>query len=231
MKFSQWPRSAKELLILVLLMLGTTAVFWLTDLDIDTAARFYHPEDKVNAWPSRHWWLWEIFFDGASPVIVSAAVLAALVVVVSYFQPKLQRWRRQCVYVLLVIAIGPGLVVNLVFKDHWGRPRPTHIHEFGGEYQYIPPLQLGHTPDKSFVCGHCSVGYSVIVLYFLAQHYKLLYLGITLFLAGMMGYSRMAAGGHFFSDVLWSGYLVFLVAYLLYYGWYCRGETRRDEIE
>ncbi|NBV75853.1 MAG: PAP2 family protein, partial [Methylococcaceae bacterium] len=33
---------------------------------------------------------------------------------------------------------------------------------------------------------------------------------------------RMAAGGHFLSDILWSGYLVFLVAYGLYYGWYRR---------
>jgi len=32
-----------------------------------------------------------------------------------------------------------------------------------------------------------------------------------------MGVARMAAGGHFASDVLWSGYLVFLVNWLLYY--------------
>jgi membrane-associated PAP2 superfamily phosphatase len=37
-----------------------------------------------------------------------------------------------------------------------------------------------------------------------------------------MGFTRMTSGGHFLSDILWSGYLVFLVAFLLYYGWYNR---------
>jgi membrane-associated PAP2 superfamily phosphatase len=123
---------------------------------------------------------------------------------------------------VLVIAIGPGLVVNLIFKDHWGRPRPMHITQFGGEYQYIPPLQIGDTPDKSFVCGHCSVGYAFFALYFLAQNYRVAYFLLTLGLAWTMGFTRMTSGGHFVSDILWSGYLVFLVAFALYYGWYAR---------
>ena len=24
-------------------------------------------------------------------------------------------------------ALGPGLVVNVLFKDHWGRPRPREV--------------------------------------------------------------------------------------------------------
>jgi membrane-associated PAP2 superfamily phosphatase len=95
-----------------------------------------------------------------------------------------------------------------------------HITEFGGEYQYIPPLKIGATPDKSFVCGHCSVGYSFFVLYFLAQNCRLAYFFLTLGLAWTMGFTRMTSGGHFISDILWSGYLVFLVAYCLFYGWY-----------
>jgi lipid A 4'-phosphatase len=223
MKFFQLnSRGRHELLSVLLLAISTTLVFWFTDLDRLAANYFYHPENPSDVWPERHWWLWQILFDYAFRFTFSAAMIALLIYLLSYFLGFIRRFRRQALYSLLVIALGPGLVVNLIFKDHWGRPRPTHIQEFGGQYQYIPPLQLGDTPDKSFVCGHCSVGYGFIILYFLAQHHKVLYLALTLFLAGIMGYTRMAAGGHFVSDILWSGYLVFLVAFALYYGWYVR---------
>jgi membrane-associated PAP2 superfamily phosphatase len=149
-----------------------------------------------------------------------AGVIAFLVYMLSHFNAYSRRFRRRALYVLLVIAIGPGLVVNLIVKDHWGRPRPVHVKEYGGEYRYVPPGQIGHTPDKSFVCGHCAVGYTFFVLYFLSQNHKVVYFLLTLALAWTMGFTRMTAGGHFVSDILWSGYLVFLVAWALYYGWY-----------
>ncbi|MGH7125191.1 MAG: hypothetical protein ACREFI_12515 [Stellaceae bacterium] len=34
---------------------------------------------------------------------------------------------KQGVFVLLVLALGPGLAVNTMFKDHWGRARPSHV--------------------------------------------------------------------------------------------------------
>jgi len=214
-----------ELLILLGLMLVTTLLFWLTDVDIQTAAWFYHADNPGEHWPEKQYWLWRVLFVSASPLILTAVVLTLLTVLLSFLKPILKPYRRPALYILLVIAIGPGLIVNVLFKNHWGRPRPVHIQEFSGEHQYIPPLQIGHSPDKSFVCGHCSVAYSGFALYFLAKRRKWLYLGLTLGFALMMGYSRMAAGGHFLSDVLWSGYLVFLTAYLLYYAWYKPGKS------
>lgn len=221
-------RARLELSILIALAVSTTLVFWFTDLDIRAAAWFYHPENSADHWPERHWWLWQLLFDYAFPFTVTAGSIACLIYLLGHFHDRSRRFRRQALYVLLVIAIGPGLVVNLIFKDHWGRPRPMHIQQFGGEYQYVPPLQLGHTPDKSFVCGHCSVGYGFFALYFLAQNHRLLYFGLTLFLAWTMGFTRMTSGGHFVSDILWSGYLVFLVAFALYHGWY---NCQRPEAE
>ncbi|WP_347989251.1 phosphatase PAP2 family protein [Methylomonas sp. AM2-LC] len=215
-------RAQLELLVWMLLAIATTLLFWFTDLDIKAAAHFYHPENSADVWPERHWWLWQILFDYAFPFTVAAGIAAFSVFLISYFFAPSLRFRRQALYIVLVIAIGPGLVVNLIFKDHWGRPRPMHITQFGGEYQYIPPIQIGDTPDKSFVCGHCSVGYAFFALYFLAQNYRIAYFLLTLGLAWTMGFTRMTSGGHFVSDILWSGYLVFLVAFILYYGWYAR---------
>ena len=213
-------RARLELSILLLLALATTVVFWATDLDHRLMSGFFRPDNPDNPWPIQRWWLVKPLYDYAFPFTVVAGVIAILVYMLSHFHAYTSRFRRRALYVLLVIAIGPGLVINLIVKDHWGRPRPVHVKEYGGEYAYIPPGQIGHSPDKSFVCGHCSVGYAFFVLYFLSQNHKALYFALTLVLAWTMGFTRMTAGGHFVSDILWSGYLVFLVAWALYYGWY-----------
>jgi membrane-associated phospholipid phosphatase len=64
--------------------------------------------------------------------------------------------------------------------------------------------------------------YAFFALYFLVNQYKVLYLILTLGIAWTLGFTRMTSGGHYLSDILWSGYLVFLVAFALYYGWYRR---------
>ncbi|MDO9106223.1 MAG: phosphatase PAP2 family protein [Methylovulum sp.] len=215
-------RRWRELSILVVLMGITTPIFWVTDLDRRAAALFYLPDGGVNVWPWQHWWLWDYLFRYGDLFAVVVAAGALLVALASYAIAAAIPWRRPALYIVLVIALGPGLVVNLVFKDHWGRPRPVHVSEFGGSYHYIPPLQIGDTRDKSFPCGHCSVGYMFFALYFLSRKRKAFYFVLTLVLALMMALARMSAGGHFLSDILWSGYLVFLLAWLVYYGWYER---------
>lgn len=211
-----------ELSVFMIVALASTALFWLTNLDHWTATWFFHPEQVEDVWPKRHWWLWDALYDYALPFTVACGVLALLIFLASHRVGSIRGYRHKALYILLVIALGPGVFVNLVAKDHWGRPRPLHTKEFGGQYDYVPPLKIGHTPDKSFVCGHCSAGYAFFALYFLAQNYKALYLVLTLALAWIMGFSRMTSGSHYLSDILWSGYLVFLVAFALYYGWYRR---------
>lgn len=213
-------RARRELAVLAVLALLTTLVFWNSDLDVRMAAWFYHPENPAQPWPAQYLQAVKLLYDYAFPFTLVSGVLAFLIYMFGHFHHYTARFRRRALYVLLVIVVGPGLVVNAVFKDHWGRPRPVHVKEFGGKYDYVPPGQISDSPDKSFVCGHCSVAASFVVLYFLSQNHKLLYLLLTVILLGGMGVTRMTAGGHFVSDILWSGYLVFLVAYALYYGWF-----------
>lgn len=223
-------RARREGLILIFLMLATTVLFWLTDLDRELAAIFYVPEnDPQQRWPYQYVGFVKILYDYAFPFTVISGLTALTVYIVGHFHHYTRRFQRRALYILLVIALGPGVVVNLIVKDHWGRPRPVHVQRFGGEYAYVPPAKIGHTPDKSFVCGHCSVGYVFFVLYFLSQNHKALYFGMTLALAWVMGVTRMTSGGHFVSDILWSGYLVFLVAFALYYGWFVRMKPNHPE--
>jgi membrane-associated PAP2 superfamily phosphatase len=222
MKFMSLDRRWRELIILLILVCLTTPVFWWSDLDLKAAALFYQSSDGNSSWPWKEWWLWRFFYEYAYSLIITAAIGSLITITLAYFWPKFQQFRRPATYLLLVIALGPGLVVNLVFKDHWGRPRPSHMTEFGGHHEYIPPLQLGHTGEKSFTCGHCSVGFAFFALYFLSRKRKDFYLALTVVFGLTLGLTRMSAGGHFLSDILWSGYLVFFVAWVVYYGWYDR---------
>jgi len=78
--------------------------------------------------------------------------------VLSQVQEKFKKIRIYAVYVFLAVALGPGLVVNSVFKPYWGRPRPREVTEFSGKYQYRPFYipEVG-AQGKSFPCGHCSM--------------------------------------------------------------------------
>jgi len=216
-------RRWRELSILLILALLTTPVFWLTDWDIRAASWFYRPTNGESPWPLQQFWLWQVIYNYAYGFAYTVAISALLVALCGYGFAIFKAWRKPALYILLVTALGPGLVVNLIFKDHWGRPRPVHMTGFGGEHQYIPPLKIGGTKEKSFTCGHCSVAFIAFALYFLSRKHKAKYFALTLVLGVIVGITRMSAGGHFISDILWSGYLVFLVAWLLYYGWYCRG--------
>ena len=229
MNFMALDCRRREIAILVVLVCLTTPVFWLTDLDLKLASFFYHENTQANPWIWQNWWLCRLLYRYAYDFTLLVAIGCVIIILVSYFLPNLTVLRRPATYLLLVIAIGPGLVVNLIFKDHWGRPRPAHVTAFGGPHHYIPPLQIGSTGEKSFTCGHCSVGFAMFGMFFLSKKRKKFYFALTLCLGGILGLTRMSAGGHFVSDILWSGYLVFFVAWLLYYEWYEKAITRSHE--
>ena len=44
---------------------------------------------------------------------------------------------RAAVFLILSYALGPGLLVNVALKDNWGRPRPGHITQFGGDKHFV----------------------------------------------------------------------------------------------
>lgn len=129
--------------------------------------------------------------------------------------------RRYGLFILLSVVLGPGLLVNGVLKDHWGRPRPRQVLELGGGYPYVPPLVMASTPGKSFPCGHCSVAYLVASGWWILRRRRprqaAASLVAGLFLGTLLGLGRMAAGGHFLSDVIWSGLIAFGVAHGLYF--------------
>ena len=148
----------------------------------------------------------------------------------SFLIPKLKSARVHFLFLFLVLAIGSGFVTNWVLKDHWGRARPKQLARYGGTAEFrafYEPNIFGENYQKykSFPCGHCTMGF-----YFLAfvplgwrlrsRSISLLGWIVGLGLGFLIGFSRMAEGGHFLSDVLSGGLVMWLSAlavdYLVY---------------
>lgn len=215
----QTPQWLVPLTIVGGLALISTLIFWLSDLDLRCAAIFYAHPPASTPWPQEFAPLWRLFYYGAPLLAAIIALWTMVILVVGRHRPH---WRHAAIYVLLTLAIGPGLLINLVFKDHYGRPRPRQVVAFGGTMPYLPPLALGiSTEEKSFPAGHASIGFSLCALWFLWRqkrpHYARIALWLSIILGLAMGIGRMAAGAHFLSDVLWAGFISFFTALVLYH--------------
>jgi lipid A 4'-phosphatase len=122
---------------------------------------------------------------------------------------------RMLCYLLVILALGPGLVVNTLFKEHWGRARPLQIEAFGGSKQFTPAFVLSDQCQSncSFVSGDASVGF---YLFGFVMLYGRRWLWLPLTAGGILGAVRIIQGAHFFSDVLFSAIFTFWVCYFVY---------------
>jgi membrane-associated phospholipid phosphatase len=126
---------------------------------------------------------------------------------------------RVTLFLLSSLALGPGLLVNLILKDHWGRPRPVAIEAFGGSAPYVEVWRMtGYCARNcSFVAGEASSAIWLTALAFVVPHrYRLPVLLVTAIFALAASLNRIAFGGHFLSDVLLSWGLTALVIAILY---------------
>lgn len=144
--------------------------------------------------------------------------------IIAAFFLLFRNWRKPALLVVLTMIVGSGFITHAVFKDHWGRPRPKQVDQFGGTQEFRPfwkPNLFKQTePSKSFPCGHCSVGFLFFTVALLGERYRsrpLFWLGLALAitLGGLLSYARMAQGGHFFSDTLFSALIMWWTALMM----------------
>ncbi len=111
------------------------------------------------------------------------------------------------------------LIVNVLLKNMWGRVRPNDILPFGGIESFTPWYKISDScaSNCSFVSGDASVGFFLVIFYFITKKGFYLYLGLVL--GSLLGVIRIVAGGHFFSDIIFSQIAVtifVLVSFILY---------------
>ncbi len=185
------------------------------DVDLALSAWFYTPD---VGWRDAAAWRWLYDFGPIPALVMSLGALAILIG--SRWRPAWVGYRRTCCILVLAVLLGPGLAVNGLIKPLWGRPRPRHVAMFGGANAYRPwwqPYGIGR--GSSFPSGHASMGFVMIARAVWVPRSKR---GLRRWaIGGAIGYGvlmscgRIAQGGHFFSDVLWSGLIAVLISDVL----------------
>ena len=145
-------------------------------------------------------------------------------VVVRWLGPgRLPAWlipsSRSIIFLTLSMAIGPGLIVNLGLKDHWHRPRPVQIKEFGGPNEFRPVWARDGACEKncSFVSGEAASAFWLMAPASLAPPPWQLPAMAAAFGAGITtSVLRVAFGGHFLSDVLFAALFTLLLLQIMH---------------
>lgn len=201
-----------------LFLLSLTAIlFNRFDLDLWVQSYYYRDGWRLD----QLWWVKLLYHYGNIPAMITA-VGALLLYIRSFIKnSKLIVYRKMALYLALALVIGPGLIVNAILKDNWGRPRPRELEIYGGRYNYEAPLTIDpSSPGKSFPCGHATTGFYFYALALLfANRKKRYYILIASFatLYGLLiGWVRVMQGGHFVSDVIFAGGIVYLSSWALW---------------
>ncbi len=182
-------------------------------LDLELVAPFYDPGTGLwLAAGTGGLWLRRI---SAWIVAVAAApaFVAVLVKLVAPRRPFLIP-ARAIVLMIATLALAPGIVTNVILKDHWGRPRPIDVTEFGGTDHFLPWWDpRGDCPNNcSFVGGEASGAFWTIAPAVLCPpQWRALATGGALAFGAAVGLLRMTGGGHFFTDVAFAGVFTFLI--------------------
>ena len=186
-------------------------------LDLEFENYFYSiGNDPISHFVSNP--LTDFVYDFLPLPIMGFLILCGLLFLLSFF--ALKPLRNPMMVIMLTTILGSGLLVHVAAKEVWGRPRPKQVENYGGNQPYRPiwkPEYNPPEPSKSFSCGHCTLGFVFFSLYLVgirirSRYLQILGLTLALFLGFLFGFVRMAQGAHFFSDVIFSAYFMWIAA-------------------
>lgn len=125
---------------------------------------------------------------------------------------------KKVCYLFLVLLLGAGLIVNVIFKDNFGRARPRDVEEFGGSKRFTPAFVVSYECNKncSFSSGEAAGGFfSLALAMALSRRRAIFFTGIGL--GSLVSLSRIASGAHFFSDTIVSFFVMLIFTDVLHY--------------
>ena len=158
----------------------------------------------------------------AQLLFISSAVLLFM----SCFFKRWKRYYTPSLILVLTLVIGSGLITHALLKDHFGRPRPKQVTEFGGHQEFLPFYKPNFfnqlEPSKSFPSGHATMGFYFFTLAIIGLRFN----NKKIFISGMilaivlgvaLSLTRIEQGGHFFSDTLISCLIMWWTALICNY--------------
>ncbi len=159
--------------------------------------------------------------DGAMWIAWGLALPSIVALVVKLARPDkpLLVSGRTVMFLLVTLVLSAGVLTNLTFKSHWGRPRPVVVTQFNGQQQFVPWWDPRGSCGRncSFFSGEAATAFWTYAPAALAPPAwrPLAFTAATLFGVVTSGL-RMAFGGHFFTDVAIAGLVTFIVIWLAF---------------
>ena len=195
-------------------LLALVPTVW-TSLDLYAAGLFMGTAPAIDA---LHWW-WVELINAYVPLVFRVALgIAFTGWLIATFGKRHHHWRLPLAFFVVAGILGPGAVVNLVFKDHWQRARPYQVENFGGNQKFTRATVITNQCDNncSFVSGHVACGVFLISLG-LVQRRRRMAWTVAGTAAGLtIAFARMADKAHWLSDVLWAFPITLVTSWLVW---------------
>jgi lipid A 4'-phosphatase len=183
-------------------------------IDITISAPFYNGENFYLKGS-----FFERFFYNSVKVLLVLSTILSLGIYIYNRVKKKNLFgidSKTIIFIVLVLSLAPGLIVNTALKDHWGRARPAQITQFGGDKKFTPAFVLSNQNGHSFSSGHTAAAFSFIGFALLAKRRRKFWMSLAITYGILVSFARLIAGGHFFSDIVTSFFIVWIVTHLLY---------------
>lgn len=169
------------------------------------------------------------------PLVIAATILPAVAaLVMKTFRPARPALisTRAALFLILSLALGPGLLVNGILKEVWARPRPGMVTQFGGDYAFMPWWDPRGTCESncSFVSGETSSAVWMVTPAMLTPPpWRYVALGAAALYGMAFASIRVLAGGHFLSDIIFAVIFTGLVIWGVHGFLFRWAATRVDE--
>ena len=201
--------------------LASALFFFAPEIDVATSRLFYDADGgfALSDWPP------VVALYRAVPWITWGTLILVGLAAAWLFLLDRPLWRldrKALVFLVVSMAVAPGLLANTTLKDHWGRARPVQIEAFGGSHRFTPaPLPAAECDGNcSFVSGHAALGFALVAFALLLRpgRTRRRAIAVAIGFGALVGLGRIAQGAHFLSDVVFAGLVVYGAVSLLH-GW------------
>ena len=187
---------------------------FIPEIDIYISSLFY----DGKSFSANGSFLEELFYYSVKPLLLSLTLGTILIFLYNFLKKKnfLNINAKVLLYLLLVLSIAPGLIVNAGLKENWQRARPAQITLFGGDKEFTPAFIISDQDGYSFSSGHTAAAFSLLGFALLATKRRTFWVSAALTYGVFVSIARIAAGGHFLSDVLTSFFIVYIFTYMFH---------------
>jgi len=187
--------------------------------DLEVAEWFFDP--STADFPLAHDPAWKVVRRAVNWAPFLFILSAVFVLLRKLIQPsaRMAMAPSAALFLIASLLLGPGVVSNMLLKEHWGRPRPNGIEQFAGTASFTPWWQPSDAcrQNCSFVSGEASLAFWTAAPATLAPpQVRPVAIGAAVAFGTAVGTLRVAFGRHFASDVVFAGIVTLATVFALY---------------